>query len=96
MKFTEHMEKLCGELRVPQYNYLPHRKLIGPPIAKLKRENVVQKVSRLFYIAEMLQTNKEKLFALWLADQAPVSVPNKKGVANKVLNIVRQIQAARI
>jgi hypothetical protein len=37
-----------------------------------------------------LQTDKEKLLILWLADQVPVSVANEKAIADKALKIAKE------
>jgi hypothetical protein len=38
----------------------------------------------------MLQTDKDELLTLWLADQVTAMVADEKGIADNVLNIASQ------
>jgi len=41
-------------------------------------------------IADLLQTDKEELLALWLADQVAAVVTDEKKVAGKALDIAKE------
>jgi DNA-binding XRE family transcriptional regulator len=90
MKFAEHIKKLRGEFRMPQRQLAAALEIDTATYCKIEKGERRAKGEQVILIAEMLHTNKEELLALWLADQVPASVPNKKGVADKALNIAKQ------
>ena len=48
------------------------------------------KAGQVAVIANMLQTGREGLLALWLTDQVPVFVANNMEVADKAMGIVKE------
>ena len=59
-------------------------------IGKLKSENVRAKKEYIPIIAGLLNTDKDELLTLWLADQVTAIVADAKGIATKVLNIAKE------
>jgi len=90
MKFIERIRQLREELQMPQRQLAAALEIDTATYCKIEKGERRAKGEQVILIAELLNTTKEELLALWLADQVPVSVANEKEVADKALNIAKQ------
>jgi transcriptional regulator with XRE-family HTH domain len=90
MKFIERIRQLREELQMPQRQLAAALEIDTATYCKIEKGERRAKGEQVILIAELLNTTKEELLALWLADQVPVSVANEKEVANKALNIAKE------
>jgi transcriptional regulator with XRE-family HTH domain len=90
MKFSEHIRQLREEIQMPQRQLAAALEIDTATYCKIEKGERRAKGEQVILIAELLNTTKEELLALWLADQVPVSVANEKEVADKALNIVKE------
>jgi transcriptional regulator with XRE-family HTH domain len=90
MRFTERIRQLREERQMPQRKLAATLENDITTYCKIVKGERRTKSEQVVIIANMLQTDKEELLALWLTDQIPVSVANEKIVAEKALNIVQK------
>ncbi len=90
MKFTERIKQLREERQMPQRQLAAALEIDTATYCKIEKGERRVKGDQVVIIADILQTDKEELLALWLADQVPASVVNEKAVADKALKIVKQ------
>jgi transcriptional regulator with XRE-family HTH domain len=90
MRFTERIRQLREEIRMPQRQLAAALEIDTATYCKIEKGERRVKGEQVILIAELLNTTKEELLALWLADQVPVSVANEKEVADKALSIVKE------
>jgi len=90
MKFIERIKQLREERQMPQRQLAAALEIDTATYCKIEKGERRAKGEQVVIIANILQVDKEELLALWLADQVPVSVANKKIIVNKALNIVRE------
>jgi len=91
MKFIERIRQLREERQLPQ------RKLAitldtdtdTATYCKIEKGERRAKAEQVVVIADLLQTDKEELFALWLADQVAEIVENEQKVVDKALSIAK-------
>ncbi len=90
MKFIERIKQLREERKMPQRQLAAALEIDTATYCKIEKGERRVKAEQVVVIAELLQTDKEELLALWLADQIPTSIANEKAVADKALKIVKQ------
>jgi len=90
MNFTERIKQLREERQMPQRQLAAALEIDTATYCKIEKGERRAKGDQVVIIADILQTNKEELLALWLAEQVPASVGNEKAVAEKALEIVQQ------
>jgi len=90
MNFTERIRKLREERQMPQRQLAAVLEIDTATYCKIEKGERRAKGEQVVIIADILQTDKEELLALWLVDQVPASVANEKVVADKALNIAKQ------
>ena len=86
MKFIERIKQLREERRMPQRQFTAALEIDTATYCKIEKGERRVKAGQVVVIADMLQTGREGLLALWLADQVPVFVANNMEVANKVMD----------
>jgi len=96
MNFTEHIRKLREERQMPQRQLAAALEIDTATYCKIEKGERRAKCEQVALIADILKTDKEELLALWLADQVTVSVVNEKVIADKALNIVKNIKINKI
>ena len=90
MNFIERIKQLREERQMPQRQLAAALEIDTATYCKIEKGERRAKGEQVVIIADILQTNKEELLALWLADQVPASVANEKAVAEKALDIVKE------
>ena len=90
MKFTERIIPLREERHIPQRQFAAAMEIDTATYCKIEKSERRAKAGQIVVIAELLQTDKEKLLALWLADQVAEVVEKDKEISDKTLNIVKQ------
>jgi transcriptional regulator with XRE-family HTH domain len=90
MRFIERIRQLREERQMPQRQLAAALEIDTATYCKIEKGERRTKGEQVVIIAEILNTSKEELLALWLADQVPVSVANEKEVADKALSIVKE------
>ena len=90
MNFTERIKQLREERQMPQRQLAAALEIDTATYCKIEKGERRAKGEQVVIIADILQTNKEELLALWLAEQVPASVANEKAVAEKALDIVKE------
>jgi transcriptional regulator with XRE-family HTH domain len=90
MKFTERIRQLREEIQMPQRQLAAVLEIDTATYCKIEKGERRAKGEQVILIAELLNTTKEELLALWLADQVPVSVANENIVVDKALDIAKQ------
>ena len=90
MKFIERIKQLREEQQMPQRKLAAALEIDTATYCKIEKGERRAKGEQVVIIADMLQIDREKLLALWLADHVPASVGNEKAVAEKALEIVQQ------
>lgn len=90
MKFIERIRELREARQMPQRQLAAALEIDTATYCKIEKGERRAKGEQVVTIANILQTDKEELLALWLADQVPASVANEKAVADKALKIVKK------
>ena len=90
MNFTRRIKQLREERQMPQRQLASALEIDTATYCKIEKGERRAKGDQVVIIADILQTNKEELLALWLADQVPASVANEKAVADRALKIVKR------
>ena len=90
MNFIERIKQLREERQMPQRQLAAALEIDTATYCKIEKGERRAKGEQVVIIADVLQTNKEELLALWLADQVPASVANEKAVADRALKIAQQ------
>jgi transcriptional regulator with XRE-family HTH domain len=90
MKFTERIKQLREERQMPQRQFAAALEIDTATYCKIEKGERRVKAEQIVVIADLLQTDKEELLALWLADQVAAVVEDEQKVADKALKIAQQ------
>jgi transcriptional regulator with XRE-family HTH domain len=90
MKFTERIKQLREERQIPQRKLAAALDIDTATYCKIEKGERRVKAEQVVLIANLLETDKEELLALWLADQVAAVVDDEKKVARKALRIAKQ------
>ena len=90
MKFTERIKQLREEHQMPQRQFAAALDIDTATYCKIEKGERRVKAEQVVVIAELLQTDREELLALWLADQVIAVVEDEQKVADKALNIAKK------
>jgi transcriptional regulator with XRE-family HTH domain len=90
MKFTERIKQLREELQMPQRQLAAALEIDTATYCKIEKGERRAKGEQVIIIADILQSDKDDLLALWLADQVPASIVDEKVIANKAIDIVKR------
>ncbi|MGI6411337.1 MAG: helix-turn-helix domain-containing protein [Bacteroidales bacterium] len=90
MKFVERIKQLREERQLPQRKLATTLDIDTATYCKIEKGERRAKAEQVVVIADLLQTNKDELLALWLADQVAEVVDNEQKVADKALNIAKK------
>jgi len=83
MKFTERIKQLRDERQLPQKQFIAALENDTATYCKIANGEWHVKAEQDIAIAELLQTGKDGLLALWLADQIFVVFEDEQKVADK-------------
>jgi transcriptional regulator with XRE-family HTH domain len=90
MKFTERIKQLREERQMPQRQFAAALEIDTATYCKIEKGERRVKVEQVVVIAKLLKTDKDKLLALWLADQVTAVVEDEQKVVDKALNIAKR------
>ncbi|MDR1985196.1 MAG: helix-turn-helix domain-containing protein [Prevotellaceae bacterium] len=90
MKFTERIKKLRKECQMPQRQFAAALEIDTATYCKIEKGERRVKAEQVVVIADLLQTDKNDLLALWLADQVTDVVEDEHKVADKALEIAKE------
>lgn len=90
MKFTERIKQLREELQMPQRQLAAALEIDTATYCKIEKGERRAKGEQVIIIADILQSDKDDLLALWLADQVPASIADEKVIADKAIDIVKR------
>ena len=90
MRFTERIKQIREKQQIPQRQLAAALEIDTATYCKIEKGEHRAKCEQVVIIADMLQTDKEELLALWLADQVTVPISDEKAVAEKALKIVKK------
>lgn len=74
MKFTEKIKQLREERKIPQRQFAAALEIDTVTYRKIENGEQRVKAEQVVIIANLLKIDKEKLLALWLADQVAMMV----------------------
>ena len=89
MKFVERIRQLREERQLPQRKLAATLDIDTATYCKIEKDARRAKTEQVVVIADLLQTDKDKILALWLADQVAKVVDNEQKVADKALSIAK-------
>lgn len=90
MKFTEYIRQLREEQQMPQRHLAAALEIDTATYCKIEKGERRAKGEQVIIIADVLQSDKDDLLALWLADQVPASVVDEKAIVDKAMDIVKK------
>jgi transcriptional regulator with XRE-family HTH domain len=90
MKFVERIKQLREERQLPQRKLATTLDIDTATYCKIEKGERRVKAEQVVIIADLLNTDKDELFALWLADQVVAVVDDKQKIADKALKIAKQ------
>jgi transcriptional regulator with XRE-family HTH domain len=90
MKFVERIKQLREERQLPQRKLATTLDIDTATYCKIEKGERRVKAEQVVVIAELLETDKDELLTLWLADQVSAVVENEHKVADKALNIAKK------
>jgi transcriptional regulator with XRE-family HTH domain len=90
MKFTERIKQLREERQMPQRQFAAALEIDTATYCKIEKGERRVKAKQVIVITELLQTDKDELLALWLADQITAVVEEEQKVAGKALSIAKR------
>ncbi|HQB22438.1 MAG TPA: helix-turn-helix transcriptional regulator [Bacteroidales bacterium] len=90
MKFVEWIRLLREERQLPQRKLATTLDIDTATYCKIEKGERRAKAEQVVVIADLLQTDKEELLALWLAGQVAEVVENEQKVADKALSIAKK------
>jgi transcriptional regulator with XRE-family HTH domain len=88
--FTEQLKQLREERQIPQRRLAAALDIDTATYCKIEKGERRPKREQVVIIADLLQTDKDELLALWLADQVITMVEDEHKIADKALNIAKQ------
>jgi transcriptional regulator with XRE-family HTH domain len=89
MMFTERIKQLCEDRQIPQRKLAAALDIDAASYCKIERGERRTRKEHIPVIAELLETDKDELLALWLADQVSAVVEDEQKVASKALEIAK-------
>jgi transcriptional regulator with XRE-family HTH domain len=90
MNFTERIRQLRGERQMPQRKFAAALEIDTATYCKIEKGERRAKVEQVVVIAEFLETDKDELLTLWLADHVSAVVDDGEKVADKALKIAKE------
>ncbi|MDR2968180.1 MAG: helix-turn-helix domain-containing protein [Tannerellaceae bacterium] len=90
MKFTERIKQLREERQMPQRQFAAALEIDTATYCKIEKGERRVKAEQVVVIADLLQTDKDELLTLWLADQVTAVVDDEQKVADKALYIAKK------
>jgi transcriptional regulator with XRE-family HTH domain len=90
MKFTERIRQLREERQMPQRKFAAALEIDTATYCKIEKGERRAKVEQVVVIAELLETDKDELLTLWLADQVSAVVTDEQKIADKALSNAKQ------
>ncbi|GHT57165.1 hypothetical protein AGMMS49982_24180 [Bacteroidia bacterium] len=96
MKFTERIKQLREERQMPQRQFAAALEIDTATYCKIEKGERRAKCEQVVIIAKLLNTDKDALLSLWLADHITVEVANEKKIADKVLDVAKGIIKSKI
>ena len=90
MKFIERLKQLREEHQLPQRKLATTLDIDTATYCKIEKGERRVKAEQVVIIANLLETDKDELLALWLADQVTAVVEDKQKVADKAMSIAKQ------
>jgi transcriptional regulator with XRE-family HTH domain len=90
MKFTERIRQLREERQMPQRQFAAALEIDTATYCKIEKGERRVKAEQVVVIADLLQTDKDELLALWLADKVTAVVDDEQKVADKALYIAKK------
>ena len=90
MQFTERIKQLREERQMPQRQFAAALEIDTATYCKIEKGERRVKAEQVVIIADLLETDKDELLALWLADQVSAVVADEQKVADKALSIAKQ------
>ncbi len=90
MKFVERIKQLREERQLPQRKLATTLDIDTATYCKIEKGERRAKAEQVVVIADLLQTDKDELLAIWLADQVAEVVEDVQKVADKALDIAKE------
>jgi transcriptional regulator with XRE-family HTH domain len=90
MTFTERIRQLREQRQLPQRKVAEALDIDSATYCKIERGERRARKEHLSILADLLQSDREELLTLWLADQVTAVVGDNKELSNKVLNIAKK------
>jgi transcriptional regulator with XRE-family HTH domain len=90
MKFTKRIKQLREKYQMPQRQFAAALEIDTATYCKIEKGERRVKAEQVVVIADLLQTDKDDLLVLWLADQVTAVVANEQKVVNKALSIAKK------
>lgn len=90
MTFINQIKKLREQKQLPQRQLAAALDIDTATYCKIEKGDRRAKREQVDTIAELLNTDKDELLALWLADQILDIVKDEKQVADKALEIAKK------
>jgi len=90
MNFIEHIKQLREERQMPQRQLAAALEIDTATYCKIEKGERRAKKEYIPVIAELLETDKDELLTLWLAEQLAAVVADEKDIAEKALNIAKE------
>jgi len=88
--FIERIKQLREEQQLPLRKLAAALDIDSATYWKIEKGERRARKEYIPIIAELLETNKDELLTLWLADQVTAIVADEKDIATKVLNIAKE------
>ena len=90
MKFVERIKQLREEHQLPQRKLATTLDIDTATYCKIEKGERRVKAEQVVIIADLLETDKDELLALWLADHVSTVVVDEQKIADKALSIAKQ------
>lgn len=91
MRFPEWIKQIRKDRQMPQRQLAAALEIDTATYSKIEKGERRVKAEQVVIIADTLKADKEELLALWLADQVTAVVEDEHKVADKALNIAKNI-----
>jgi transcriptional regulator with XRE-family HTH domain len=89
MKFTDMIRQLREERQMPQRKLAAALDIDTATYCKIEKGERRVKAEQVVAIADLLETDKDELLALWLADQIATVVDDEQKVADRAMRIAK-------
>ena len=90
MMFTERIKQLREERQMPQRQLAAVLEIDTATYCKIEKGERRARREQVVKLAELLQTDRDELLILWLADQVSAVVADEQKIADKALSIAKQ------